>query len=223
MTTKHLKVAVLVSGSGSNLQVMIDAMQAGRLDIDILGVISNNDQAYAVTRAQKANLPVVVLSHAPSGKRMSIATFEKHALEQIRAWSPDLVVLAGFMRVLSAQFIEAVPCPMINLHPSLLPAYKGLDTHQRVLNSGDKYHGCSVHLVTAELDSGQLLTQARLAVEEQDTAQTLAKRVQVLEHQLVPFTLELIAKQVLDLQAITQGQTSGFIGLPYKLWFDQSN
>ncbi len=220
MSNCRLKVAVLVSGSGSNLQVMIDAMQTGTLPIDIIGVISNREDAYAITRATTANIPVAVLSHAPSGKRMSIATFEKHALAQLEAWSPDLVVLAGFMRVLSAEFIHAVPCAMINLHPSLLPAYKGLDTHARVIRSGDKHHGCSVHLVTPELDAGQVLTQAWLSVDEHDTAESLGKRVQKLEHQLVPYTLELIAKGVLDLDTIKADQIDGFVSLPYRLWLD---
>lgn len=218
--TSRLKVVVLVSGSGSNLQVMIDAMQAGTLPIDIIGVISNREDAYAVTRAKTANIPVKVLSHTPSGKRMSIATFEKHALNQIEMWSPDLIVLAGFMRVLSADFIYATPCAMINLHPSLLPAYKGLDTHARVIGSGDQYHGCSVHLVTPKLDAGQVLTQAWLSVGANDTAESLSKRVQKLEHRLVPHTLDLIAKGVFDLDAIKAGEMNGFMPLPYRLWLD---
>lgn len=198
MTTQTLKIAVLVSGSGSNLQVLIDKQQAKQLPIDIVGVISNTSDAYAITRAAQAGLNTVVLSHSASGKRMKIATFEKYALEQLRAWQPDLVVLAGFMRVLSAEFVSQVPCPMINLHPSLLPAYKGLNTHQRVLRTGDTLHGCSVHLVSAELDSGQILTQAVLNVSHYDTPTTLQKRVQRLEHELVPLTLALIAQGVLD-------------------------
>lgn len=198
MTTRTLKIAVLVSGSGSNLQVLIDKQQAEQLPIDIVGVISNTSDAYAITRAAQAGLNTVVLSHSARGKRMKIATFEKYALEQLRAWQPDLVVLAGFMRVLSAEFVSQVPCPMINLHPSLLPAYKGLNTHQRVLRTGDTLHGCSVHLVSAELDSGQILTQAVLNVSHYDTPTTLQKRVQRLEHELVPLTLALIAKGVLD-------------------------
>lgn len=198
MTTQTLKIAVLVSGSGSNLQVLIDKQQAKQLPIDIVGVISNTSDAYAITRAAQAGLNTVVLSHSARGKRMKIATFEKYALEQLRAWQPDLVVLAGFMRVLSAEFVSQVPCPMINLHPSLLPAYKGLNTHQRVLRTGDTLHGCSVHLVSAELDSGQILTQAVLNVSHYDTPTTLQKRVQRLEHELVPLTLALIAKGVLD-------------------------
>ncbi len=212
---KKLKIAVLVSGSGSNLQVMIDAMQAGRLPIEIVGVVSNVADAYAVTRANNAGIRTVVLSHVPNGKKMGIKTFEKHTLELLNEWMPDLVVLAGFMRVLSAEFIAAVPCAMINLHPSLLPNYKGLDTHERVLKSGDKLHGCSVHVVTAELDAGQVLTQAVLAVKQNESSELLRLRVQKLEHQLVPFTLELIAKDVLSLD---KDVISDNLALPYRLW-----
>lgn len=215
---KKLKIAVLVSGSGSNLQVMIDAMQAGRLPIEIVGVISNVADAYAVTRANNAGIRTMVLSHVPNnGKKMGIKTFEKHTLELLNEWMPDLVVLAGFMRVLSAEFISAVPCDMINLHPSLLPNYKGLDTHERVLQSGDKLHGCSVHVVTAELDAGQVLTQAVLTVKQNESPESLRLRVQKLEHQLVPFTLELIAKDVLSLD---KDVISDNLALPYRLWFE---
>ncbi|WP_435938359.1 phosphoribosylglycinamide formyltransferase [Moraxella bovoculi] len=214
---KKLKIAVLVSGSGSNLQVMIDAMQAGQLPIEIVGVVSNVADAYAVTRANNAGIRTVVLSHVPNGKKMGIKTFEKHTLELLNEWMPDLVVLAGFMRVLSAEFISAVPCDMINLHPSLLPNYKGLDTHERVLQSGDKLHGCSVHVVTAELDAGQVLTQAVLTVKQNESPESLRLRVQKLEHQLVTFTLELIAKNVLSLD---KDVISDNLALPYRLWFE---
>ena len=197
---KPLRIAVLVSGSGSNLQVLIDAMQAGALPIEIVGVISNRDDAYALTRATDASIPVAVLSHVASGKRMGIKTFEAHANEQLIAWQPDLIVLAGFMRVLSGSFIDNAPAPMINLHPSLLPVYKGLDTHQRVLQAGDRHHGCSIHKVTAELDAGQVLTQAVLSVDINDTAERLQSRVQKLEHKLLPWTILLLAKNVLSLE-----------------------
>ncbi|WP_367109482.1 phosphoribosylglycinamide formyltransferase [uncultured Psychrobacter sp.] len=196
---KPLRIAVLVSGSGSNLQVLIDAMQAGALPIEIVGVISNREDAYAITRAKDATIPVAVLSHVASGKRMGIKTFETHASAQLTTWQPDLIVLAGFMRVLSAEFIDNTPAPMINLHPALLPAYKGLDTHQRVLQAGERHHGCSIHIVTAELDAGAVLTQALLEVYQKDTADSLQTRVQKLEHQLLPWTIMLIAKGVLSL------------------------
>lgn len=186
---KPLRVAVLVSGNGSNLQVLIDAMQAGALPIEIVGVISNRDDAFAITRAQRADIPVAVLSHTDSGKRMTIKTFERHASTQLDEWQPDLILLAGFMRVLSADFINSSIAPMINLHPSLLPVYKGLDTHQRVIQAGERQHGCSIHIVTADLDAGAVLTQALLEVLQKDTANSLQTRVQKLEHQLLPWTI----------------------------------
>lgn len=199
--SNKLKIAVLVSGSGSNLQVLIDAMHTGELPIDIVGVISNVKEAYAITRAQQAGIDTVVFSHitsgANAGKRMGIKTFERHAKAQLDSWQPDLIVLAGFMRVLSGEFIDSVPAPMINLHPSLLPHYKGLDTHARVLKAGERLHGCSIHVVTAELDAGQVLTQAVLAVTGTESAASLQARVQKLEHQLLPWTILLIAQGVI--------------------------
>lgn len=221
---KPLRIAVLVSGSGSNLQVLIDAMQAGELPIEIVGVISNRDDAYAITRAKDASIPVAVLSHVASGKRMGIKTFESHASTQLTAWQPDLIVLAGFMRVLSAAFIDSTPAPMINLHPALLPAYKGLDTHQRAIRAGERYHGCSIHMVTAELDAGNVLTQAVLAVNPKDTADSLQASVQKGEHQLLPWTILLIAKGVLSISQLTPQNSdtrSAYLPpLPLKLWLE---
>lgn len=218
---KPLRVAVLVSGSGSNLQVLIDAMMAGALPIEIVGVISNREDAYAVTRATDADIPVAVLSHVANGKRMGIKTFESHASRQIAAWQPDLIVLAGFMRVLSSDFIQHSIAPMINLHPSLLPAYKGLDTHNRVIRAGERYHGCSVHVVTAELDAGTVLTQALLEVNPKDTADSLQKRVQKLEHQLLPWTLLLIAKEILTFDSDLLKNNDYLPVLPLTLYIDQ--
>lgn len=232
-TTNRLKVAVLVSGNGSNLQVLIDAMQAGELPIDIVGVISNNDKAHAITRARDADIEVAVLSHITAeqatkpesiGKRMGIKTFERYALMQLQEWQPDLIVLAGFMRILNPEFIDAVPAPMINLHPSLLPKYKGLDTHQRALDAKERYHGCSIHIVTAELDGGQVLTQAVLEIGLPVDSDTLQTRVQKLEHQLLPWTVLLIAKDVLNINQIVQNRQSAsgnhLPALPYQLLTD---
>ena len=183
---KPLRVAVLVSGSGSNLQVLINATQAGALPIEVVGVISNREDAYAITRANDAAIPVAVLSHVASGKRMGIKTFETHANAQLTTWQPDVIVLAGFMRVLSGSFIDNAPAPMINLHPALLPAYKGLDTHQRAIQAGERHHGCSIHVVTAELDAGAVLTQALLEVNYKDTADSL----QAQSHQAAKWLIE---------------------------------
>lgn len=220
-SAKPLRVAVLVSGSGSNLQVLINAMQAGALPIEIVGVISNREDAYAITRANDAAIPVAVLSHVTSGKRMGIKTFETHANAQLTTWQPDVTVLAGFMRVLSASFIDNAPAPMINLHPALLPAYKGLDTHQRAIQAGERHHGCSIHVVTAELDAGAVLTQALLEVNQKDTADSLQARVQKSEHQLLPWTILLIANGIIDLDNPPNDTKSSYLpALPLKLWLD---
>ena len=220
-SAKPLRVAVLVSGSGSNLQVLINAMQAGALPIEIVGVISNREDAYAITRANDAAIPVAVLSHVASGKRMGIKTFETHASAQLSAWQPDLIVLAGFMRVLSGAFIDNAPAPMINLHPALLPAYKGLDTHQRAIQAGERHHGCSIHVVTAELDAGAVLTQALLEVNQKDTADSLQARIQKGEHQLLPWTILLIAKGIINLDnPHDANELSCLPALPLKLWLN---
>ena len=220
-SAKPLRVAVLVSGSGSNLQVLINAMQAGALPIEIVGVISNREDAYAITRANDAAIPVAVLSHVASGKRMGIKTFETHTSAQLSAWQPDLIVLAGFMRVLSGAFIDNAPAPMINLHPALLPAYKGLDTHQRAIQAGERHHGCSIHVVTAELDAGAVLTQALLEVNQKDTADSLQARVQQGEHQLLPWTILLIVKGIIDLNNPHDAAELSYLpALPLKLWLD---
>ena len=220
-SAKPLRVAVLVSGSGSNLQVLINAIQAGALPIEIVGVISNREDAYAITRGNDASIPVVVLSHVASGKRMGIKTFETHASTQLSAWQPDLIVLAGFMRVLSGSFIDNAPAPMINLHPALLPAYKGLDTHQRAIQAGERHHGCSIHVVTAELDAGAVLTQALLEINQKDTADSLQARVQQGEHQLLPWTILLIANGIINLDNPRDStELSCLPALPLKLWLD---
>ncbi|WP_413500147.1 phosphoribosylglycinamide formyltransferase [Psychrobacter maritimus] len=220
-SAKPLRVAVLVSGSGSNLQVLINAMQAGALPIEIVGVISNREDAYAITRANDAAIPVAVLSHVASGKRMGIKTFETHASAQLSAWQPDLIVLAGFMRVLSSAFIDNAPAQMINLHPALLPTYKGLDTHQRAIQAGERHHGCSIHVVTAELDAGAVLTQALLEVNQKDTADSLQARVQKGEHQLLPWTILLIANGIIDLNnPHDDAELSCLPALPLKLWLN---
>jgi len=220
-SAKPLRVAVLVSGSGSNLQVLINAAQAGVLPIEIVGVISNREDAYAITRANNAAIPIAILSHVASGKRMGIKTFETHANAQLTTWQPDVILLAGFMRVLSGSFINNAPAPMINLHPALLPAYKGLDTHQRAIQAGERHHGCSIHVVTAELDAGAVLTQALLEVDYKDTTDSLQARVQKAEHQLLPWTLLLIAKGIIDLDNPPDDTVSSYLpALPLRLWLD---
>jgi len=186
-----IKIAVLVSGSGSNLQALIDANLSGQ----IVGVISNKPEAYALARAQKAGIQTAVIEHKQYPNREA---FDDVMHQQLLDWDVDLVVLAGFMRILSEKFVKAWEGKMVNIHPSLLPNYKGMHTHQRVLNTGDTLHGCTVHYVTAELDAGQALAQGVLKVSHQDTTHSLAQRVHVLEHLIYPQVVEWICTGVIQ-------------------------
>ena len=180
-----IKIAVLVSGSGSNLQALIDANLSGT----IVGVISNKAEAYALERAKKAGIDTAIIEHKQFPNREA---FDAVMHQQLLDWDVDLVILAGFMRILSAGFVQKWQGKMVNIHPSLLPHYKGMHTHQRVLNTGDVLHGCTVHYVTAELDAGQALTQGVVKVNLHDTVDTLAERVHTLEHLIYPHAVEWI-------------------------------
>ena len=186
-----IKIAVLVSGSGSNLQALIDANLSGQ----IVGVISNKPEAYALQRAEKAGIQTAVIEHKQYPNR---ETFDDVMHQQLLDWNVDLVVLAGFMRILSTKFVKAWEGKMLNIHPSLLPNYKGMHTHQRVLNTGDVLHGCTVHYVTAELDAGQALAQAVLKVNLHDDVNSLAHRVHVLEHLIYPQVVEWICTDTIQ-------------------------
>ena len=223
-----LKIAVLVSGSGSNLQVLIDKQLQQLLNIQIVGVISNKADAYALERIrlaneQQVNIATAVIERDDNGKKYTRVGFEQQALQELRAWQPDLVVLAGFMRILTPLFIDGVTSkdglnvPMINLHPSLLPNYKGLDTHTRVLQSGERYHGCSVHLVTSELDAGEVIAQAVTCVNAAESADQLQQRVHAMEYQLLPMVVGLFAERIVSLK---NNQLTNRLGLnlPIKLW-----
>ncbi|NUG11032.1 phosphoribosylglycinamide formyltransferase [Acinetobacter seifertii] len=178
-----MKIAVLVSGNGSNLQALIDARLSGQ----IVGVLSNKADAYALERAQNANIATAVISHKDFPSR---ADFDEAMHQQLMAWQADVVILAGFMRILTANFVDKWQGKMLNIHPSLLPAYKGVNTHQRVLNTGDRLHGCTVHFVTSELDAGQAIAQSAIEVKEHDNVVSLAERVHKLEHFIYPQVAE---------------------------------
>ncbi|MPW44332.1 phosphoribosylglycinamide formyltransferase [Acinetobacter guerrae] len=193
-----IKIAVLVSGNGSNLQALIDAQLGQHLSGKIVGVISNKADAYALERAQQAQIETRVIEHKAYPKR---EIFDDAMHQQLLDWDVDLVVLAGFMRILSEKFVRAWEGKMINIHPSLLPLYKGMHTHQRVLNTGDMFHGCTVHYVTAELDAGPALLQGVLKVNQHDNPTTLAKRVHELEHVIYPQVVEWICTQTIQYQA----------------------
>ncbi|WP_019604370.1 phosphoribosylglycinamide formyltransferase [Teredinibacter turnerae] len=182
-TLSRCRIVVLISGSGSNLQAIIDAQSAGKLPIEICAVISNRAGVLGLERAAQAGIATRVLNHKSYESREA---FDQALSAQIDAFKPDLVVLAGFMRILTAEFTNHYLGRMINIHPSLLPKYQGLHTHQRALEAGDAEHGVSVHFVTAELDGGPVISQARVPVLSDDTADTLAARVLEQEHLLYP-------------------------------------
>lgn len=190
-----LKIAVLISGSGSNLQAIIDAIARGDIDARIAGVLSNRADAYGLVRAREAGLATAVVTHGDFADREA---FDAALMRQVDAWEADLVVLAGFMRILTPGFVTHYEGRLLNIHPSLLPKYKGLHTHRRALEAGDREHGCSVHFVTAELDGGPVLAQAAVPVLDGDSEEALALRVHAAEHRLYPAVLAWLAAGELD-------------------------
>jgi phosphoribosylglycinamide formyltransferase 1 len=185
------KVGVLVSGRGSNLQALIDAATDPAFPAEIALVASNVAGAYALERAAKAGVPTQVISHKDFAGR---AEFDAAIDRALRAAGIEIVCLAGFMRLLTPEFVAGWTGRMINIHPSLLPSFKGLHTHARALEAGVKIHGCSVHLVTADLDGGPLLVQAAIPVLPGDDEETLAARVLEQEHKAYPLALKLVAE-----------------------------
>lgn len=191
--TSKKSIVVLISGNGSNLQALIDAQSQGLFsgeDVsgnafsgEISAVISNKPDAYGLIRAENANIDAVCVDHTEFDNKSS---FEAQLIETIDIYQPDLVILAGFMRILSSDLVQHYLGKIINIHPSLLPKYKGLHTHRQVLENGDKEHGTTVHFVTAELDGGPIIAQRRIDVEADDTEQTLVEKIQQQEHQLYP-------------------------------------
>jgi len=179
-------VVVLLSGTGSNLQALIDSTLTGDSPVRIAAVISNRSDAYGLQRARDAGIQTRSLDHKAFEGREA---FDQALIELIDAFDPKLVVLAGFMRILSADFVRHYEGRLLNIHPSLLPKYKGMHTHQRALDAGDSEHGCTVHFVTEELDGGPLVVQAVVPVESGDSAQTLAQRVHTQEHRIYPLAV----------------------------------
>jgi phosphoribosylglycinamide formyltransferase-1 len=183
MTRPTTRVAVLISGEGSNLQALIDAARAGRLGAQIVAVISNRSAARGLDRARAAGIPA---RHVGAVRGQERAAYDATLAAELAVHGPDLVVLAGFMRVLGTELVASFAGRMLNIHPSLLPAFPGLDTHRRVLEAGERRHGATVHFVTADLDAGPAILQYRLAVRAGDTAESLAQRVHVGEHIILP-------------------------------------
>ncbi|MEO4047873.1 phosphoribosylglycinamide formyltransferase [Pseudomonas sp. CAU 1711] len=189
-------VVVLISGSGSNLQALIDSIAHDGNPARIAAVISNRADAYGLERARQAGIQTRVLEHKQFDGREA---FDAALIETIDGFDPQLVVLAGFMRILTPGFVNHYSGRLLNIHPSLLPKYKGLHTHQRALEAGEREHGCSVHFVTEELDGGPLVVQAVVPVESGDTPESLAQRVHSQEHRIYPLALRWFAEGRLQL------------------------
>ncbi|MBJ7538452.1 phosphoribosylglycinamide formyltransferase [Marinomonas transparens] len=189
-------VVVLISGSGSNLQALIDQSLQGKLNINIAAVISNKAQAYGLERATIAGIATHALDHKLFESREA---FDAELQKLIDQYQPKLVVLAGFMRILSETFAKHYEGRMLNIHPSLLPKYKGLNTHQRAIDANDKEHGVSVHFVSPELDAGAVILQASTQIEKNDNADSLATKVHTLEHIIYPLAVKWFSEERLTL------------------------
>lgn len=184
------RAAILVSGAGSNLQSFIDQVEAGVLDLDIAVVFSNNSTAYGLKRAAQAGIDSFCIEHASFAARED---FDRAVAAGLETYAPDLIILAGFMRILSPWFVRHFEGRILNIHPALLPKYPGLNTHTRALGAGDSHHGSTVHFVTADLDAGPRILAGRLAIEADESAEHLQSRVQSLEHRLYPQAVQLVA------------------------------
>ncbi len=188
--TRVCRAAILISGGGTNLQAFINAVAAGTLELDIALVLSNKSEAYGLERAKKAGITTACIDHTAFSDREA---FDRAMAEQIDEANIDLIVLAGFMRILSPYFVRHYEGRVLNIHPALLPKYPGLDTHRRVLEAGDSEHGSTVHFVTDELDGGPRILAGRLQVRDGETPDELMHRVQSLEHVIYPRAAQLFA------------------------------
>ena len=180
------RIVVLISGAGTNLQALIEAVRASEFPGQIVAVGSNRPDAEGLQRAEQANIDTFVIDHTRHSQRES---FDGELIHKLENLNPDLIVLAGFMRILTDDFVRHFRGRLLNVHPSLLPKYQGLKTHARALEAGDKVHGTSIHFVTEELDGGPVIAQAQVPVLENDTDQTLGARVQAREHVLYPIII----------------------------------
>jgi phosphoribosylglycinamide formyltransferase-1 len=186
-----LSVVVLISGNGSNLQALIDSANAG-MPFQIAGVISSRADVYGLQRAQTAGIATCIIDHRQFQDRLE---YDRALASAIDTFSPELIVMAGFMRILSAEFVRRFRGRMLNIHPSLLPKFRGLHTHRRAIEEGEVIHGASVHFVTEELDGGPVITQALVTIEADDTPAQLAARVLQREHLIYPLTVKWFAER----------------------------
>ena len=197
MTRERPAAAVLISGGGTNLQAFIDAVDSGSLAIDLKVVVSNRGDAYGLTRAANAGIDTLCIPHTDFADRES---FDRALADALDARAPDIVILAGFMRILTPVFVSRFAGRILNIHPSLLPKYPGLHTHQRAIDAGDTWAGSTVHFVTDELDGGPSIIQGPVRVLPGDDAASLAARVLEVEHQIYPRAVALLADGRLELR-----------------------
>lgn len=198
MTANKARIVVLISGNGSNLQAIVDASEAGRIPGSVVGVISNKADVYGLERAKLHNIDNQVIDHKQFETREA---YDEVLAATIESYQPDVVILAGFMRILTAKFVDTFTGRLVNIHPSLLPKYQGLNTHQRALDAGDEEHGCSVHFVNEQLDGGPVILQAKVPVFSDDDADSLAQRVHVQEHLIYPLVVKWLCEKRLRLQS----------------------
>jgi phosphoribosylglycinamide formyltransferase-1 len=211
----HTKIAILISGRGSNMQAFIDAIERADLVAKIAIVVSNKPQAQGLVTAQRQGINTRCIDHREYPDR---ETFDQALCDCLNVHEVDLVILAGFMRILTPVFIDTFEGRLLNIHPSLLPQYPGLNTHQRALDAGDKEAGVTVHFVTSELDGGPPILQATVPIELGDTADSLAQRVIVLEHRIYPIAAKWFLDERLQLTpqgAILDGQIIPANGIQY--------
>lgn len=191
------RIVVLISGSGTNLQAIIDACTHSNYPAKVVGVISNKADAYGLTRAEDAGIQAISVSHTEFDSREA---YDQALINKIDSFDADLIVLAGFMRILTPAFVQHFQGKLLNIHPSLLPKYQGLNTHQRALDAGDKEHGVSVHFVTEELDGGPVILQAKVPVFDGDNVDDLSARVHDQEHRIYPLVVKWFAEKRLTMQ-----------------------
>ena len=190
------RLVVLISGGGSNLQALINSCHQGKINADIVGVVSNVAGVKGLQRATDANITATVVNHLDFQNRQE---FDQQLAAEINLFNPDLVVLAGFMRILTPEFVDQFMGRMINIHPSLLPKYTGLNTHQRAIDAGDEIAGATVHFVTPELDGGPPILQGQVDISDQDTSVSLASKVLKIEHKIFPLAISWFCEHRLEL------------------------
>ncbi|MBW2636477.1 MAG: phosphoribosylglycinamide formyltransferase [Deltaproteobacteria bacterium] len=191
MEKKKLSLGVLVSGSGSNLQSIIDSIERGILNASIEIVISNNPDAFALERASKHNLESIVIDHAEFQARED---FDRKMIDVLTSHSVDLVIMAGFMRILSPLFLKSFPMKIINIHPALLPSFQGLHAQRQAFDYGVRFSGCTVHFANEGVDTGPIIIQSVVPVYEDDTEESLQKRILKEEHRIYPQAIQFIAE-----------------------------